>query len=120
MTIAAIPLLQHDLEVAPHHLGDHVLEAGRVRPAEPLASLAGVAEEEVHLGWPEITGVDAHHGLARSGVEADFVGALAPPFDPAADDAEGDLDQLAYSVRLAGGEHKIVRLRILENAPHAI
>ena len=39
-------------------------------------SLAGIAEKKVHLGRAEIAGIDIDHGLSRSGVHPDLIGAL--------------------------------------------
>src|SRR5260221_6443127 len=120
MSIAAIPLLQDDLEVARHHFRDHVLEARRMRPAELLLGLARVAEEEVDLGRSEITRVDADQCLSRRAVHPHLFASRALPGEGTADITEGDLDQFAHGMRLAGREHEIVRLSMLENAPHAV
>src|SRR5260370_382022 len=41
------------------------------------------------------------------------------PFDGAIDMAEGQLDEFPHRMGLAGGEHVVVRLVLLQDAPHA-
>ena len=73
-------------------------------PAEPVAGLARVADEQVDLGGP-------HEARVLLDVPRPVVDA---------DRAEGDVEQLADRVRLAGGQHVVVGLGLLQHPPHAL
>src|SRR5262245_45068763 len=96
-------LLSSEIEIALHHHPHQLLEADARAPAEPLARLGGVALQRVDLGRPQVTGV---------------VLDMAPPVQP--DLAEGDIQQLTHAVRLAGGDHVVVRRVLLEHEPHRL
>ena len=89
-------------------------------PAELLLCFCRIAEQEFHLGRAEISGIDAHDRFAGALVDAGLVDALALPGDAAADMGEGALDELAHGMRLAGRQHVIVGLGLLQHAPHAL
>src|SRR5262249_20209590 len=95
-----------DLQIARHHF---LYELGKARlrlPAELLARLAGVADQQIDLRWTEIDRVDAHQGLARLPVDAGFLDPLAAPLDGTTDLRKRKLDQLAHRPGLAGRHHK--------------
>src|SRR6516164_8362817 len=74
-----------DLEIAGHHFL-HELRKARLRlPAERLARLAGIADQDIDFCRTEICRVDADHGLAGFLVDAGLLDALAAPFNAAAD-----------------------------------
>ena len=51
-------------------------------------------------------------------VDALFVDTPATPLYPVADLGEGELDELAHRVSLAGRQHIIIRLFLLQDQPH--
>src|SRR5438552_9344997 len=73
-----------NIEIAVHHLAHELRKAGLRLPAELLANLAGVADQEIDFGRPEIGWVDPHQCLAGLAVDPGFLDALAAPFDDAA------------------------------------
>src|ERR1700758_623563 len=98
------------LEIAGHHFL-HELRKTRLRfPAQNLARLAGIADQDIDLRRSEICRVDADHGLAALLVDAGFLDALAAPLNRAADLGEGEFDKFAHRARLPGREHEIVGL----------
>ena len=76
-----------------------------VRGSQPSFSraLRRVADQVLDLGRAQEARVDAHVLL---GVEPDV--------------REGDVDELAHRVRLAGGDHVVVGLVLLEHQPHRL
>src|ERR1700756_2722783 len=52
------------VKIARHHFADELGECGLRLPAQPVAGLAGVADQKVDLGGAEIDGIDAHQRLA--------------------------------------------------------
>src|SRR3954465_5754416 len=93
--LAIGPLPPGDSEIAGHHLAHELRKAGLRLPAEFLAHLAGVADQEFDFGGPEIGRVDSDHGLAGLAVDPGFFNALAAPFDRAANFRECQLDEFA-------------------------
>ncbi len=71
-------------------------------PAETLAGLGGVADEQIDLGGAEELGVLAHEALPV--VDADL--------------GERPLDELTHRVRLAGGDDIVLRFVLLQHQPH--
>src|SRR3954467_3903019 len=51
-----------DLKVAHDHLLDELGERRLRLPAQLLSRLAGIADQEIDFGRPEIHGIDAHDG----------------------------------------------------------
>src|ERR1700758_1533879 len=102
-----------DLEIARHHLLDQLGKAALRLPAEFLARLAGVADQEVNLGRAEICRIDTHHGLAGLAIGAGLLDPLAAPLNTAADLGERKLDEFAHRARLARRQHEIIgRIRL--------
>jgi hypothetical protein len=95
------PLLVH---VGVDHHGDELGERHPGLPAELGAGLRGVPDQQVDLGRPEESRVDDHQ--------------LGPVLD--ADPGEGDVQELADGVRLAGGHHVVVAGRRLQHPPHRL
>ncbi len=89
-------------------------------PAQDLLRLAGIAQQQVDLGRAEIPGIDLDQQLAGLGVHAFFFDILAAPGDLASGFGEGEFDEFAHRMGLAGGEHVIIRLVLLQNQPHAL
>src|ERR1700689_4255683 len=108
-----------DCKIAGHHLLDEVGEARLRLPAELLVRLAGVADQEIDLGRPEISRIDANDGLAGCLVEAGLLDALATPLDAAADLRKRQFHEFTHRARLAGRQHEIVRLICLQDLVHA-
>ena len=107
-------------EIARHHFADKLSERGLRLPAEFVARLAGVADQEIDFGGTEIGRVDANQGLAGFAVDAGFVDALAAPFDAATDFRERQLDEFTHRAGFAGRQHEIVGLIRLQYAVHAL
>src|SRR5256885_10441422 len=107
-------------EIAGHHFLDELGERRLRLPAELVPRLAGIADQKIDLGRPEIDGIDANHGLAGFFVDAGFIDALAAPFDAAADFGERELDQFAHRMALAGRQHEIIGRIRLQNLVHAL
>src|SRR5260370_29119610 len=59
-------------KIARHHFLDQLCETRLRLPAELLARLAGVADQQIDFGGAEIGRVDANHGLAGFAVDAGF------------------------------------------------
>src|SRR5206468_11313669 len=79
------------------------LEGGARLPPEHLAGAARVADEQVDLGRPE-----------EALVLDDIVAVVE------ADVGEGPLAEVAYGVRLAGGDDVVAGLVLLDHAPHGL
>src|SRR4051794_14782977 len=109
-----------DLEIAGHHLAHELRKAGLRLPAELLANLAGVADQEVDFGRPEIGRIDPHDGLAGLAIDADFFDALAAPFDGAANFRECQFDEFANRAGLSRRQHEIVGGVGLQDHMHAL
>mmetsp|Transcript_20926 Transcript_20926/g.67317 ORF Transcript_20926/g.67317 Transcript_20926/m.67317 type:complete len:372 (-) Transcript_20926:86-1201(-) len=119
-SLEVLTLIQH-AQVLAHHLLDQVREQHARLPAQLLARLGRVADEQLHLGGAEVLGVDAHqHAFRVRFVEADLVHTLAAPLDGDAHLGEGALHELTHAVRLARGHHKVVRLLLLQHEPHGL
>src|SRR4029453_6877008 len=78
-----VVLALHRVEVARHHLLDQLRERRGVPPAELVARLRRVAEQELDLGRAEVTPVDLDQHLAALRVDALLVDARAAPGDRA-------------------------------------
>src|SRR5579875_3677988 len=102
------------------HFGDQRVEAGAMTPAELLACLCGVAEQQIDLGGTVIAWVDRHQAFAGARAQAVLLRARTRPYDRAVDACEGALDEFAHGVRLAGGEDVVVGLVLLQDQPHAL
>src|SRR5690242_4178751 len=89
-------------------------------PTKFLPRFAGVADQEVDLGRPEVCRIDPYHGLSGFCVDAALFNPLAAPPNRAADFAKGELHELADRARLAGGQHEIVGLVRLQDRVHAL
>src|SRR5262249_12663020 len=118
--ITALALPTHGQEIGLDHVDDKIAEAGARVPAEAVIGLAGIAAQVLDLGRPEIARVDDDERLAGGGIEPALLLALAAPLDAPPDMVEGDLDELAHRMALAGGEHVVVGLVLLEHQPHAL
>src|SRR5262249_40909032 len=107
-------------EIGLDHLAHEVLEARLVSPAELLARLRWIAVQPVDFGRSARSGLDSDHPLARLGVAPLLARALALPFDPPPGLRERELHELADGMGLAGREHVVIWLRLLQHQPHAL
>lgn len=82
-------------------------------------AFAGIAEQEGHFRRPQIARIDRHQHIAGLGLDTLCIGAVAAPFDPAADFGEGELHELARTMRFTGREHLIVARGLPHDEPHA-
>ncbi len=73
----------------------------------------------IDLGRPEIARIDLDQHAAVARIDAFLLDAGAAPFDLPADMGERLLDEFAHRMLLAGREHKIVGLVLLQHQPHA-
>src|SRR5258708_39928448 len=85
-----------DLEIAGHHFAYQLRQTRLRLPAELLARLAGIADQEIDFGRPEINRIDPHQRHAGPPVDAGLLHALAAPFDSASDHGERQLDEFAH------------------------
>src|SRR5262249_23677392 len=91
-----------------------------VVPAELAAGLAGIAEQMVDLGRPEIARGDFDQNLTGRPVRALLVDAAAAPDHGAARLGEGLFNKFAHPAAFARPQHVIVGLALLEHQPHAL
>ncbi|CAA7613533.1 Phytase family (modular protein) [Candidatus Terasakiella magnetica] len=110
----------HALQIRLDHLAHQLVEIGLVAPAQLFPSLGGVAQQQVHFGRAEITGIDLDQDPAGGGAKAAFFRILAAPAQGDTDLGEGQFDEFAHAVGFAGGEDEIIGLVVLQDAPHAI
>src|ERR1700688_4298759 len=71
------------------HLAHQIVESDGVAPAELLARLAGIADQRVGLGRPEVARIDLDLDAAVARIDALFGKAGAAPFDAPADAGKG-------------------------------
>src|SRR4051812_7347707 len=109
-----------DRKIARHHFLHQLRKTDLRGPAEFLTCLAGVADQQIDLGWTKVGRIDPHQGLARLAVDAGFLDAGAAPFDAAADLSEGQFDEFAHRAGFAGRQHEVVGLVGLQNLVHAL
>ena len=102
-----------------HHCHQFVKTDG-VPPAELLPRFRRIADEMIDLGWPNVTRINLHQDTSSGGIDARLAHAAPAPCYLNADLAKGELDKLSHRMRLTGTKDKVVRLRLLENAPHAL
>src|SRR4051794_22859342 len=107
-------------KIARHHFLDELREARLRLPAELLARLAGIADQEVDFGRTEIRRIDANDRFAGLPVDAGFRHALAAPRDASADFCESQLDEFTHRASLPGCQHEIARLIRLQYPIHAL
>src|SRR4051794_28141436 len=74
----------------------------------------------VNLERAEVARVDLDQESAGAAVETLLVCTHALPDDLAPDLGKGELDELAHAVGLAGRQHVVIRLLLLEDAPHPL
>lgn len=83
--------------VSIHHEVNERLERSGRRPAQELARLGGVAEQEVDLGGPEVGRVDFDPLDAGGRIHANFVDALSLPDQLDAGAGKGQFCELGRS-----------------------
>src|SRR6516162_6706229 len=119
-TIAPLGLYLDCFDIGLDHLCYQFLKTDGVTPAEFLSSFRWIADQMIDFGWSKVAAVDLHHDALAGCIDARLVHAAAAPRDPDADLAKGELDKLAYRMRLSGTQDKVVRLVLLKNAPHSL
>src|SRR5258708_1496771 len=72
-----------DIEIARDHFPDELRKRGFRCPAELVARLGGVADQQIDFGRTEIHRIDPNQRLAGGLVHAGLVDALAAPLDVA-------------------------------------
>jgi hypothetical protein len=97
------PLAPSELQIVLDHHPDQLRKADPPLPAESIARLARVAAQLVHLCRPEISRIDLD---------------VAAPVEPGR--REGELDEIAHAVRLAGRNDVIIGLLLLQHQPHRL
>src|SRR6202158_2227311 len=117
LAIGNLPLC--DRKIACDHFLDQLREARLRLPAELLARLAGVADQEIDFGRAEICRIDANAGLAGFSVDTGFLDPLAAPLDAAANLRECKFDEFSHRAGLAGRQHEIAGLVRLQYLVHA-
>jgi hypothetical protein len=118
-TLLQVHVALEELQVALHHLVHQGLQVVLVFPAEHALGLAGVAFQVVHFGRAVVARVDGHQGLAGLLVDALLLHALAFPLELDAHFGEGQVDEVAHGVGLAGGQHEVIGFLGLQHQPHA-
>ena len=111
------------LEVLLNHLLYQVVKRGAELPSDLLLGLGWVTEEKLNLSGSEVAGVNLHKLAALiGGINSDLIdgSGLASPLDGGADNLEGLLDKFTDGVGLSSGEDVVIRLILLEHAPHAL
>ena len=89
-------------------------------PAELGKGLRRIAEEQIDFGRPAIGRIERNQHVAGAPAVALLLVARPLPLDGPADLAERQLDELTYRMGLAGRQHVVVGLLLLEDAPHAL
>ena len=116
--IPGIRVIANPPRVGLGHHRDKETEPDLALPPEQPARLARIADQQVHLGRAVKGGVDAHDNPPAAPVDAAFVFAPAGPFDVEVQVFGGRFDELPNRVRLAGRQHEILRLVVLQHLPH--
>ena len=92
----------------------------RWRQPSLASALAGSPSKRSTSVGRRYAPIDRHQNPSGAPAAALLVVALAAPFDGLADVAEGELDEFAHGVRLAGRQHVVVGLVLLQDPPHAL
>src|SRR5258708_15133894 len=109
----------HNEAIGLHHLGYQLAETGAMAPAKLGQGLLRIAEQQIDLGWSAIRTVDRPQHPPGPPATTLLVVALSMPHDGPPDLMEGELDKLAHGVRLASRQDIVVRMLLLQDAPHA-
>ena len=88
-------------------------------PAEALLGLAGIADQQVDFCGTEVARIDFDQALAGAMAIALFIDVLSVPLDADVYILECPFDELAYLRGLAGGQHVVVGIVLLQDHPHA-
>src|SRR5262250_85249 len=75
-------LARNSFEIGGDHLGDQSLKRDGVVPAKRGARLGSVANQQINLGWAEISRVNLHQDTSSRGINTLFINPLALPSDP--------------------------------------
>ena len=82
--------------------------------------LRRIADQQVDFGRTEIAWIDLDQNPAGAGVNALFIGPFPAPLDRHSNLAKRPLDEFPHRMRLAGCQHIVIGLRLLQNSPHAV
>src|SRR3984885_12240796 len=109
-----------DIEIARDHFPDQLRKRRFRLPAELVARLGGIADQQIDFGRTEIGRIDPNQRLAGRRVDAGLIDALAAPRDAAADFGERQFDEFAHRAGFAGRQHEIVGRIRLQYLVHAL
>ena len=101
-----------------HHL-DQLPEAHLRRPAQLSPGLGCVSEQQINLGWAEELRRDLDERLAIR-PESALVDPTPGPGERPPGPLERQLAELADGMRLAGGDHEVLRRVGLQHQPHRL
>src|SRR3990167_11044506 len=115
-----IPHSFQDDAVGLDHFCHELLEGRSVTPAQLGEGFRRIPQQQVDLRRAPIGRIKGHEYVARP-VAAALLGlAGTAPFDAATDLAEGEVDEFAHRMGLAGGEDVVIGLLLLEDLPHSL
>ena len=110
------PLALGFLEILAHHLAYQFRKADFRLPAQLFPCLPRVAEQTAHLGRTEVTRIDCHDEAPLLVVSAFVASSSFPAEMHPKLFCRGD-DEFAHAVLLAGGDHEILGLFLLQHQP---
>ena len=111
-------LLCSPLQIGLGHHSHQGIETDLALPAQLLVGLAGITDEDVHLGRAVKGRVDADDDLPALAVDALALFVFTLPFQIEAGVSGGLLDKGAHRPGLAGGDDVIIGLLLLQHQPH--
>ena len=101
------------------HLAEFVpVNNPKVLRVQKYLGLGRVAEEELDLGGAVELGINPHPHLARGGILAHLVDALAFPGNRHTNVLKRQHHKLSHALEDIGGSHKVVGLGLLQHHPH--
>ena len=107
-----------ELHVAIDHAFHQLFVADFGFPAENLPGLARVADKQVDFGRAEELRVHPHDDLLGALEGGVFLDSAVVEFEFHASSLEGEVDELANLMRLAGGNDEVVGHGLLQHEPH--
>jgi hypothetical protein len=104
------------LQVGFNHLADQLVEADAQSPSKFAQGLACIADQRLDLGGAGVARIDRDDDFA-GWIECLLVCTGALPGEVKFEQLGAALDELAHAVLLAGGDHIIPRLLLLQHEP---
>src|SRR4029079_4138494 len=101
------------------HLAYKRVKAYAILPAKLRPRLRRVTQQNIHFRWPEISRIDLDQFLAACLIDAALLCSLSAPLEPAANQSESAFDKLTHRMAVAGCQHIVIRLLLLQHHPHA-